>query len=119
VARRHKHKQTLPRARRDEVIAHLLAIEVYLLGTWRDIGFPVDHEIDSAPRLIGDRVGDAPDISTPDGRSSCANSLADKACAAEIFRSVIRLTLLDSRVGRSLDVGLVRTHEFTDGRRLL
>ena len=46
----------------DEVIAHLLAIEVDLLGRGTDIRFPVDHEIDNARRLAGDRVGDAADI---------------------------------------------------------
>ena len=39
---------------RGEVIAQLLAIKLDLLDARTDIGFPVDHEIDSARRLVGD-----------------------------------------------------------------
>jgi hypothetical protein len=45
-----------------EAMAHLGVIKLDLLHGRTDVGFPVDHEIDCASGLIGDRVGNTAHI---------------------------------------------------------
>jgi len=46
----------------EQIIAHLLAIQLYLLGCGIDVRFPVDDEVNQSDRLIRNRVCYSADI---------------------------------------------------------